>query len=143
MPRHITKLSPHNRQLESLRVRSCRYGAANAEAGLVEMGAGDRVQLTQRGLRLGEDIAARHRLAEWIVTRLVGMDPCRSNGEAHRLEHAMLPKIQLRLVERPGFAGAGYLERPILRAGQPADSCSCMPLDAATADVDCSDGRPT
>ena len=40
---------------------------------LVEIGADKRIRLTPRGLEGAEDIARRHRLAEWLVVRLLGM----------------------------------------------------------------------
>ena len=57
--------------------------------GLVELDTDKRMQLTKSGLKIGEDMARRHRLAEWLVVRLIGMDLHRAHMEAHRLEHGM------------------------------------------------------
>ncbi|SVB45584.1 uncharacterized protein METZ01_LOCUS198438, partial [marine metagenome] len=55
--------------------------------GLVEMGKDKRIRLTERGVEGGADIARRHRLAEWLVVSLLGMDLYKAHVEAHRLEH--------------------------------------------------------
>ena len=40
--------------------------------GLVNLDTGKRILLTKQGLAIGEDMARRHRLAEWLVVRLIG-----------------------------------------------------------------------
>ncbi len=42
--------------------------------GLVDLDPDKRTQFTERGFKIGEDMARRHRLAEWFVVRLIGMD---------------------------------------------------------------------
>ncbi len=99
--------------------------------GLVKIDRDKRVQLTEYGLEIWEDMARRHRLAEWLVVRLIGMDLYRAHMEAHRLEHGMSPEFQERLIERLGRPKRSPFGRPIPgMAGddQPADR---MALDLA------------
>ncbi|MBM10466.1 MAG: hypothetical protein CL759_00065 [Chloroflexi bacterium] len=48
---------------------------------LVDLGADKRIRITKQGLEGGKDIARRHRLAEWLMVKLLGMDL----HQAHRL----------------------------------------------------------
>ena len=73
--------------------------------GLVEVGADKRIRLSGKGVDGGEDIVRRHRLAEWLVVRLMGMDLHQAHIEAHRLEHGMSPEFQEKLMERLGLPG--------------------------------------
>ena len=41
---------------------------------LVDIGPDKKIRLTSKGIEGGEDIARRHRLAEWLVVRLLGME---------------------------------------------------------------------
>ena len=102
--------------------------------GLVEFDTDKRIQLTEAGLRLGEDMARRHRLAEWLVVRLVGMDLHRAHMEAHRLEHGMSPEVQDRLAERLGYPERSPFGRPIPGMGQPYQASDGLTLDMASAD---------
>ena len=85
---------------------------------LVQLDTHKRIQFTKHGLRLGEYMAKRHRLAEWLVVRLIGMDLHRAHMEAHRLEHGMSPEFQERLMERLGCPKRSPFGRPIPRIGQ-------------------------
>ena len=102
--------------------------------GLVEVGADKRIRLSGKGVDGGEDIVRRHRLAEWLVVRLMGMDLHRAHIEAHRLEHGMSPEFQEKLMERLGYPDRSPYGRPIPGTGakQPADVLS---LDLATPKV--------
>ena len=71
--------------------------------GLVDLGPDKRIRLTKRGLAGGEDIARRHRLAEWLVVSLLGMDLHLAHIEAHQLEHGMSPEFEAKLMERLGY----------------------------------------
>ncbi|HCL26115.1 MAG TPA: hypothetical protein DHW65_07215 [Dehalococcoidia bacterium] len=48
---------------------------------LVDLGADKRIRITKQGLEGGKDIARRHRLTEWLMVKLLGMDL----HQAHRL----------------------------------------------------------
>ena len=81
--------------------------------GLVDIGADKRIRLTKRGTQGGADIARRHRLAEWLVVRLLGMDLYKAHVEAHRLEHGMSQEFQEKLMDRLGNPKKSPFGRPI------------------------------
>jgi DtxR family transcriptional regulator, Mn-dependent transcriptional regulator len=97
--------------------------------GLVDVGPDKRIRLTQKGLEGGEDIARRHRLAEWLVVQLLGMELHRAHVEAHRLEHGMSPELEAKLMECLGHPKKSPFGRPIPGTGQPK-----MPAGAQTLD---------
>ena len=96
---------------------------------LVDVGSDKRIRLTKQGLEGGEDIARRHRLAEWLVVKLLGMDLHQAHNEAHRLEHGMSQDFQEKLVERLDYPKRSPFGRPIPGSGEPK-----MPADALTLD---------
>ena len=98
---------------------------------LVEVGADKRIRLTKLGLEGGEDIARRHRLAEWLVVRLLGMDLHQAHNEAHRLEHGMSQDFQEKLIERLGYPKRSPFGRPIPGTGEPKKPAGALTLDEA------------
>jgi DtxR family Mn-dependent transcriptional regulator len=97
--------------------------------GLVDLGPDKRIRLTKKGLEGGEDIARRHRLAEWLVVRLLGMELRQAHVQAHQLEHGMSPEFEAKLMERLGYPQKSPFGRPIPGTGQPK-----VPVDALTLD---------
>ena len=69
-----------------------------AREGLVETKASKEIILTTSGRKSAESIVRRHRLAERLVVDLLGMDLSVSHIEAHRLEHAISPNLEDRIV---------------------------------------------
>ena len=102
---------------------------------LVDIGQDKRIRLTKRGLEGAEDIARRHRLAEWLVVRLLGMDLHQAHNEAHRLEHGMSPEFEEKLVERLDHPTHSPFGRPIPGSGEPRMPANSVTLDGATPDV--------
>ncbi len=102
---------------------------------LVEIGADKRIRLTRRGLEGAEDIARRHRLAEWLVVRLLGMELHQAHNEAHRLEHGMSREFEQALVERLGNPKRSPYGRPIPGSGEPRMPANAVTLDTATPEV--------
>jgi DtxR family Mn-dependent transcriptional regulator len=100
--------------------------------GLVDIGPDKRIRLTKKGLEGGEDIARRHRLAEWLVVRLLGMDLHRAHIEAHRLEHGMSPELEAKLMECLGHPKKSPFGRPIPGTGQPKVPPDALTLDSTT-----------
>jgi DtxR family transcriptional regulator, Mn-dependent transcriptional regulator len=100
--------------------------------GLVDVGSDKRIRLTKRGLEGGEDIARRHRLAEWLVVQLLGMDLHRAHIEAHRLEHGMSPELEAKLMECLGHPKKSPFGRPIPGTGQPKVPPGSLTLDSTT-----------
>ena len=100
---------------------------------LVDIGSDKRIRLTKLGMESGEDIARRHRLAEWMVVRLLGMELHQAHNEAHRLEHGMSPQLMEKLVERLGNPRRSPYGRPIPGTGEPKIPPNSVTLDAAQA----------
>jgi DtxR family Mn-dependent transcriptional regulator len=100
--------------------------------GLVDLGPDKRIRLTKKGLEGGEDIARRHRLAEWLVVRLLGMELHRAHIEAHRLEHGMSREFEAKLMECLGHPTKSPFGRPIPGTGQPKAPPNALTLDLAT-----------
>ena len=100
---------------------------------LVEIGGDKRIRLTRQGMEGGEDIARRHRLAEWMVVRLLGMELHQAHNEAHRLEHGMSSLLMEKLVERLGNPKRSPFGRPIPGTGEPKTPPNSLTLDAAQA----------
>jgi DtxR family Mn-dependent transcriptional regulator len=103
--------------------------------GLVDISQDKKIRLTSKGLQGGEDIARRHRLAEWMVVRLLGMELHRAHIEAHRLEHGMSPELEAKLMERLGYPKKSPFGRPIPGTGQPRTPDSNLSLDVASPGV--------
>ena len=102
---------------------------------LVDIGQDKKIRLTMKGLQAGEDIARRHRLAEWLVVKLLGMELHRAHIEAHRLEHGMSRELEEKLTERLGYPKKSPFGRPIPGTGQPKTPDHALTLDGAPANV--------
>lgn len=102
---------------------------------LVDVGSDKRIRLTTVGLECGVDIARRHRLAEWLVVELLGMELRQAHIEAHRLEHGISPEFEEKLVERLGHPKRSPFGRPIPLAGQPEKPLNSKTLDSAPTDT--------
>ena len=102
---------------------------------LVEIGTDKRIRLTDKGLEGAEDIARRHRLAEWLVVSLLGMELYQAHNEAHRLEHGMSREFEQKLVERLGYPKRSPYGRPIPGSGEPRMPANAVTLDIATPNV--------
>ena len=74
-----------------------------ARDGYVRIGPDKEVRLTKKGLALAESIARRHRLLERWITDVLGLDWATAHDEAHRLEHALSPKVEERLAKLLGM----------------------------------------
>jgi len=86
-----------------------------SKQGLIEVGR-DRdkeVNFTSRGKELGEAVVRRHRLAERMLTELLGVEWHRAHAEAHRLEHAISPYVETKLAEALGYPKTNPFGQPI------------------------------
>jgi DtxR family Mn-dependent transcriptional regulator len=61
------------------------------------LGAGKEISLTRKGKAMAEVMARRHRLLERWLTDILGLNWTEAHEEAHRLEHALSPKVEDRL----------------------------------------------
>lgn len=66
--------------------------------GFVRMGAGRTVELTPAGHAYATTIVRRHRLAERLLVDVLGLPWHQVHAEAGRLEHAISPVLEARLV---------------------------------------------
>ncbi len=61
-----------------------------------------RIRLTPKGRAIAQSLVLRHRLIERLLTDVLGMDWKVVHAEAEKLEHAISPEIERRLLERFG-----------------------------------------
>jgi DtxR family Mn-dependent transcriptional regulator len=73
-----------------------------AGGGLVTMGEGRHVELTDEGSRVADDIYRRHALAEWLLTSVLGIGWAESDSEALRLQACISPRVEEALDELLG-----------------------------------------
>jgi len=66
--------------------------------GLLRLDDRREVRLTERGLAAASSIVRRHRLAERMLVDLLGYEWWKTHEEAERIEHAMSPEMEERLV---------------------------------------------
>ena len=74
-----------------------------ARSGYVKVGNGKEVTLTSRGREIAEVMARRHRLLECWLTDTLGLNWTEAHEEAHRLEHALSPRVEDRLASLLGM----------------------------------------
>jgi DtxR family transcriptional regulator, Mn-dependent transcriptional regulator len=70
--------------------------------GLVSVKAGGHIRLTSEGRSIAERTIVRHHLIERMLSEIFGMAWYEVHDEAERLEHAVSPAFEKRLVERLG-----------------------------------------
>jgi DtxR family Mn-dependent transcriptional regulator len=101
-------------------------------AGYLRLGSDKAIRLTRRGKVLAEMMARRHRLLERWLTDVLGLDWIEAHEEAHRLEHALSPRVEDRLATLLGMPSTCPHGNPI--PGMPERSAPrCFPLDRAAA----------
>ena len=66
--------------------------------GLLKLDERKEVHLTESGLTAASRVVRRHRLAERMLVDLLGYDWWKTHEEAERIEHAMSPEMEERLV---------------------------------------------
>ena len=66
--------------------------------GLLRLDERKEVRLTERGQVAASSIIRRHRLAERMLVDLLGYEWWKTHEEAERIEHAMSPEMEERLV---------------------------------------------
>ena len=101
-----------------------------ARAGYIRLGAGKAIALTRKGKALAEVMARRHRLLERWLTDVLQLNWTEAHEEAHRLEHAISPRVEERLADILGMPSTCPHGNPI--PGMPASSPTHpFPLDQA------------
>jgi len=74
--------------------------------GLVRVQAGGHVGLTSAGRRIARKLALRHHLIERMLSEIFGMEWYKVHDEAERLEHAVSPDFEARLLAKLGSGSA-------------------------------------
>ena len=74
--------------------------------GLVRVEATGEVQLTAAGRKIARKLTLRHHLIERMLSELFGMEWWKVHDEAERLEHAVSPDFEAKLLARLGPGGA-------------------------------------
>ena len=100
--------------------------------GLLENTPQKDVVLTNSGRKSAESIVRRHRLAERLVVDLLGLDLHLAHIEAHRLEHAISPILEEKIVAALNNPGTCPFGHPIPGSGYKGDS-RARALDQASA----------
>ena len=74
--------------------------------GLVRVGSEGEVQLTASGRKIARKLTLRHHLIERMLSEMFGMEWWKVHDEAERLEHAVSPDFEAKLLRRLGATGA-------------------------------------
>ena len=89
--------------------------------GLVRVHADGRVGLTAAGRKIARKLTLRHHLIERMLSEMFGMEWYKVHDEAERLEHAVSPDFEAKLLAKLGRGGAcphgnlSELESPVSR----------------------------
>jgi DtxR family Mn-dependent transcriptional regulator len=102
--------------------------------GYVRVGRGKAVTLTGKGREIAEVMARRHRLLERWLTDTLGLNWADAHEEAHRLEHAISPRVEERLATMLGMPSTCPHGNPIPGMPEPA-RVEPFPLAQAKAGV--------
>jgi DtxR family Mn-dependent transcriptional regulator len=100
-------------------------------AGYVRVGRGKELALTPKGRHIAEMMARRHRLLERWLTDTLGLNWADAHEEAHRLEHALSPRVEDRLAELLGMPSTCPHGNPIPGMAKPASRVEPFPLAQA------------
>lgn len=88
-------------------------------SGHIKVGRGKEVTLTAKGRQVAEVTARRHRLLERWLTDTLGLNWTDAHEEAHRLEHAISPRVEDRLAEVLGMPSTCPHGNPIPGMARP------------------------
>ena len=73
--------------------------------GLVRVEAGGEIRLTAIGRNIARKLTLRHHLIERMLSELFGMEWWKVHDEAERLEHAVSPDFEAKLLAKLGSGG--------------------------------------
>jgi len=74
--------------------------------GLVRVNTDGRVRLTAAGRKIARKLTVRHHLIERMLAEIFGMEWFKVHDEAERLEHAVSPDFEAKLLAKLGSGGA-------------------------------------
>ncbi|MBO0715164.1 MAG: metal-dependent transcriptional regulator [Acidimicrobiales bacterium] len=94
-------------------------------------GTGRALRLTDEGRRRAESVVRKHRLAERLLTDVIGLEWHKAHLEAGRWEHVISDEVERRLIELLGHPATCPHGNPI--PGEPSSSIvPQLPLAAAS-----------
>jgi DtxR family transcriptional regulator, Mn-dependent transcriptional regulator len=70
--------------------------------GYVRVGRDGRIELSAKGRAIAQHLVLRHRLAEMLLTQVIGLEWTRAHEEAEKLEHGISPEVAALLLKRFG-----------------------------------------
>jgi DtxR family transcriptional regulator, Mn-dependent transcriptional regulator len=94
---HLLKVSPPAVTMALRRLK---------KDGLVRVETGGEVRLTAEGRKIARKLTLRHHLIERMLSEVFGMEWWKVHDEAERLEHAVSPDFEAKLLAKLGSAGA-------------------------------------
>src|SRR5580765_248943 len=94
---HLLKVSPPAVTMALRRLK---------KDGLVRVGASGEVGLTAAGRKIARKLTLRHHLIERMLSEMFGMEWWKVHDEAERLEHAVSPDFEVKLLAKLGSGGA-------------------------------------
>lgn len=97
---------------------SISEGVARLEGqGLLRLGDDRTVQFTEEGRKLATHVMRKHRLAERLLSDVIGLDPAFIHEEACRWEHVISDRVEAKLAELLGNPTTSPYGNPIPGAG--------------------------
>jgi DtxR family transcriptional regulator, Mn-dependent transcriptional regulator len=85
--------------------------------GLIRWAGLKEIELTDDGVELAESLVRRHRLIECWLAGVLKLDWATANEEAHKLEHAISPVVEARLMALMNFPSSCPHGNPIPGVG--------------------------
>ena len=73
-----------------------------ARGGYLRVRRDGRIELTAKGEEIAQHLVLRHRLAEKLLTDVIGLEWSRAHEEAEKLEHGISPEVAELLLRRFG-----------------------------------------
>lgn len=102
-----------------------------ADQGYVVLGDDKAICLTDKGRSLAVSIVRRHRLAERLLTDIIGLEWEKVHREADRWEHAISADVEEKLVELLGDPATCPHGNPIPGTANPVDDSDHVTLTEA------------
>jgi DtxR family Mn-dependent transcriptional regulator len=103
---------------------------------LVELRGRHDIHLTERGTAAAESIKRRHYLAERLLVDILGMDWADAHVEAHRIEHAVSPAVEERIMALLGNPTTCPHGNPFPGLPRPATVLMSTLREGDEADID-------
>jgi DtxR family Mn-dependent transcriptional regulator len=97
--------------------------------GLVTIEGDRHLELTAEGVRLATRVMRKHRLAERLLTDVIGLDWELVHAEACRWEHVMSETVERRLVDLLGHPTESPYGNPIPGLAELGEASPSVPLD--------------